>query len=123
MSTDPESTAADPEARPAAEASEPAPQPRERMPPLESRFLYIDVAARRAKQLRRGALPRLDDFAPDPETGERPAAAIKCERIAMQEVDEGRIVYELPDSDSPAEAPAEPPAEALASAEAAEASE
>lgn len=118
MSTDPESTAAEPEAQPAAEASEPVPQPRERMPPLESRFLYIDVAARRAKQLRRGALPRLDDFAPD--TGERPAAAIKCERIAMQEVDEGRIVYELPDSDPPAETPAEPPAEALAAAEASE---
>jgi len=116
MSTGPESTAAEPEAQPAAEASEPAPQPR--MPPLESRFLYIDVAARRAKQLRRGALPRLDDFAPD--TGERPAAAIKCERIAMQEVDEGRIVYELPDSDPPAAAPAEPPAEAPAAAEASE---
>lgn len=120
MSTDPELTAAEPKARPAAEAPEPAPQPRERMPPLESRFLYIDVAARRAKQLRRGARPRLDDFASDPETGARPAAAIKCERIAMQEVDEGRIVYELPDSDPPAEAPAEPPAEPLAAAEASE---
>ena len=29
-------------------------------PPIESRFLYVDVAALRAKQLRRGARPRLD---------------------------------------------------------------
>ena len=42
----------------AVEAPEPE-APRERMPPVESRFLYVDVAARRAKQLRRGALPRL----------------------------------------------------------------
>lgn len=67
------------------------------MPPLESRFLYVDVAARRAKQLRRGALPRLKSLSPDPETGERPARVNKLERIAMEEVDEGLIVYELPD--------------------------
>lgn len=115
MSTDVELTAADPEQQPAAEPPEPAPQPRERMPPLESRFLYIDVAARRAKQLRRGALPRLDEFAPDSETGERPAAVIKYERIAMQEVDKGLIIYELPDSVPPAEPPAEAPAEPEAS--------
>ena len=28
--------------------------------PIESRFLFVDVAALRAKQLRRGARPRLD---------------------------------------------------------------
>ena len=33
--------------------------PRPKAPPIESRFLYVDVAAMRAKQLRRGALPRL----------------------------------------------------------------
>ncbi len=80
----------------AVEAPEPE-APRERMPPVESRFLYVDVAARRAKQLRRGALPRLAAFAPDPETGDRPATTVKFERIAMEEVDEGLIVYELPD--------------------------
>lgn len=74
---------------------------RERMPALESRFLYVDVAARRAKQLRRGALPRLDGLRPDPETGERPVPNSKLERIAMREVDEGLIVYELPDPTVP----------------------
>ena len=74
---------------------------REPMPPLESRFLYVDVAARRAKQLRRGALPRLEGLSPDPETGERPTPANKLERIAMKEVDQGLIVYELPDPSPP----------------------
>ncbi len=95
----PETAVADVDVEAAADAVE-APGPaasRERMPPVESRFLYVDVAARRAKQLRRGALPRLAALAPDPETGERPATAIKLERIAMEEVDEGLIVYELPD--------------------------
>ena len=80
------------------------------MPPItrDSRFLYVDVAARRAKQLRRGALPRLEGLAPDPETGERPATvakqAKKLERIAMEEVDENLIAYALPDeSDAPAD--------------------
>ena len=76
--------------------------PRERMPPVESRFLYVDVAARRAKQLRRGALPRLAAHAPDPETGERPATTVKLERVAMEEVAEGLIVYELPNTQPPA---------------------
>jgi DNA-directed RNA polymerase omega subunit len=69
---------------------------RKRMPPIESRFLYVDVAARRAKQLRRGALPRLKGLTPDPETGIRPESAHKLERIAMEEVDDGLVVYELP---------------------------
>lgn len=90
------------------EAESPQPQPelpRERMPPVESRFLYVDVAARRAKQLRRGALPRLAALAPDPETGERPATTVKFERVAMEEVDEGLIVYELPDPQPATEEP------------------
>ena len=33
--------------------------PRPKAAPIESRFLFVDVAAMRAKQLRRGALPRL----------------------------------------------------------------
>ena len=65
------------------------------MPPIESRFLYVDVASQRAKQLRRGALPRLKDLAPDPETGVRPVSSHKLERIAMEEVDSGLIIYEL----------------------------
>ena len=87
-----------------AEAPEPAAS-RERMPPVESRFLYVDVAARRAKQLRRGALPRLPALAADPETGERPATTVKFERVAMEEVDEGLIVYELPDPQPAVEEP------------------
>ena len=93
-----------PEAAEAAEAADApdapdAPDWSRDMPTItrESRFLYVDVAARRAKQLRRGALPRLAALAPDPETGERPATVAKLERIAMEEVDEGLIAYALPD--------------------------
>ena len=83
-----------------AEVSKPT-EEREKMPPLQSRFLFVDVASRRAKQLRRGALPRLDALKADPQTGERPPLANKLERIAMKEVDEGLIVYELPDPKPP----------------------
>ena len=55
--------------------------------PITSRFLFVDVAAQRAKQLRRGALPRLE------KTG---AAPHKLERIAMDEVRHGLIQYTLP---------------------------
>lgn len=75
-------------------ASEEWPEPAELTP--DDRFLYVTVGARRAKQLRRGALPRLADLAPDPETGERPPLAKKLERIAMEEVDEQLIPYVLP---------------------------
>ena len=76
---------------------------RELMPPIESRFLFVDVAAKRAKQLRRGALPQLKDLAPDPETGARPAITQKLERIAMKEVAAGLIIYELPTAKTIAE--------------------
>lgn len=56
-------------------------------PPITSRFLFVDVAAQRAKQLRRGALPRI----------ERPASGPhKLERVAMEEVRNGVIQYTLP---------------------------
>jgi DNA-directed RNA polymerase omega subunit len=64
-----------------------SPSPRPQVPPIESRFLFVDVAALRAKQLRRGARPRLD--------GEEPLPR-KPERIAMEEVRRGLIPYELP---------------------------
>jgi DNA-directed RNA polymerase omega subunit len=51
-----------------------------------SRFLFVDVAAQRAKQLRRGALPRL----------EMTAGSHKLERVAMEEVRTGLIEYSLP---------------------------
>ena len=55
--------------------------------PITSRFLFVDVAAQRAKQLRRGALPRLE---------RSPAAPHKLERVAMEEVRTGLIDYALP---------------------------
>ncbi len=58
--------------------------------PITSRFLFVDVAAQRAKQLRRGALPRLDRHALGHTTPH------KLERVAMEEVREGLINYTLP---------------------------
>ena len=77
----------------------------DREPPalIDSRFLYVDVAAQRAKQLRRGALPRLEELAPNPETGVRPSPNSKLERIAMREVDAQKIYYEVPDPKSSTE--------------------
>ena len=73
--------------------------------PIESRFLYVDVAAQRAKQLRRGALPRLDDVpAPAFDDPHSPGQKLKLERVAMREVDAGKIVYEVPTDDQPAKA-------------------
>jgi DNA-directed RNA polymerase subunit K/omega len=67
--------------------------PREPAPPIESRFLFVDVAALRAKQLRRGAKPRLAET-PEPEHGPRPT---KAERLAMAEVRNGLVEWDLPD--------------------------
>ncbi len=69
---------------------------REPAPPIESRFLYVDVAAQRAKQLRRGALPRLEELAGDREADSPPTLRHKLERIAMREVDRGKIRYDVP---------------------------
>ena len=69
--------------------SDTPPGPTEPAPPIESRFLFVDVAALRAKQLRRGARPRLDgDEAPVPH---------KAERLAMEEVKRGLVYYHVPD--------------------------
>jgi DNA-directed RNA polymerase omega subunit len=70
--------------------------PAEPLPPIESRFLFVDVAALRAKQLRRGARPRLGEDAPAPH---------KAERVAMEEVRRGLVFYDVP-------GPKVPPAEA-----------
>jgi DNA-directed RNA polymerase subunit K/omega len=59
----------------------------EKSPPIQTRFLFVDVAAQRAKQLRRGARPRV----PVPSEG-----PVKLERVAMREVAEGLIGYTLP---------------------------
>ena len=60
-------------------ASEPA--------PITSRFLFVDVAAQRAKQLRRGALPRVE---------RQPGGPNKLERLAMEEVRRRVIHYTVP---------------------------
>jgi len=78
---------------PAAE-SETSPAPRQKAPPIESRFLFVDVAAMRAKQLRRGATVRLDELL---EAGEvARALPHKAERIAMEEVRRNLVLYEVP---------------------------
>lgn len=62
--------------------------PPEPAPPIHSRFLFVDVAALRAKQLRRGARVRFE--------AEQPAPALhKPERLAMEEVRRGLVWYEI----------------------------
>jgi DNA-directed RNA polymerase subunit K/omega len=56
--------------------------------PIESRFLYVDVAAMRAKQIRRGARVRLAPDQPRP---------LKPERIAMEEVRHQLVLWSLPE--------------------------
>ena len=58
------------------------PAPRPRAVPIESRFLFVDVAAMRAKQLRRGAIVRLDELLEEGEVAR--ALPHKAERIAMR---------------------------------------
>ena len=61
---------------------------RQQARPIESRFLYVDVAAARAKQLRKGAKVRLDAGAP---------RAVKPERLAMEEVNQQLVEWDLPE--------------------------
>src|SRR3954468_5477011 len=62
--------------------------PTEPVPPIHSRFLFVDVAALRAKQLRRGARLRiLADEGPLPQ---------KADRLAMEEVKRGLVMYDVP---------------------------
>jgi len=62
--------------------------PTEPVPPIHSRFLFVDVAALRAKQLRRGARLRILS-----EDGPLPR---KAERLAMEEVRRGLVMYDVP---------------------------
>jgi DNA-directed RNA polymerase subunit K/omega len=59
--------------------------PSEPAPPIQSRFLFVDVAALRAKQLRRGARVRFDA-----------EGTQKAERVAMEEVRRGLVYYNVP---------------------------
>lgn len=71
---------------PEAQVEDPVVRPQGR--PIESRFLYVDVAAARAKQLRKGAKVRLDAAAP---------RAVKPERLAMEEVNQHLVEWDLPE--------------------------
>jgi DNA-directed RNA polymerase subunit K/omega len=75
---------------------EQAPEAREPAPAVSNRFLFVDIAALRAKQLRRGARPRLDstphDGHPQPH---------KAERVAMEEVRRRLVQFDLPPSKAP----------------------
>ena len=69
---------------------DPAPQiPAEPVEPISSRFLFVDVAALRAKQLRRGARIRFVD-------SDAVKAHHKAERVAMEEVRRGLVAYDVP---------------------------
>jgi DNA-directed RNA polymerase subunit K/omega len=63
--------------------------PAEPVAPITSRFLFVDVAALRAKQLRRGARLRYDA---------EPGTPLhhKPERLAMEEVRRGLVHYDVP---------------------------
>ena len=72
-----------------AEPAEPV-EPLEPAPAIESRFLFVDVASRRANQLRRGARIRL-------QASEGHHLPHKLERAAMEEVGQQLIHYQVPD--------------------------
>ena len=74
-------------------AAEDAPIVHPKAAPIESRFLYVDVAALRAKQLRRGARPRLDQV----DESIPVSKAVKAERVAMEEVKQDLVQWNLPD--------------------------
>jgi DNA-directed RNA polymerase subunit K/omega len=63
--------------------------PAEPPEPITSRFLFVDVAALRAKQLRRGARVRFRE-------GEGAPVIHKAERVAMEEVRRGLVSYDVP---------------------------
>ncbi len=93
------------------------------IPPIVNRFLFVDVAALRAKQLRRGSIPRLDGAPAGDEADTTEAAAApqdvdvadplstsvvaetitpvtfdpprKLERVAMEEVGRGLVTWDM----------------------------
>ena len=85
-------TAETPELDATLEVNEPA----EPAPLVSNRFLFVDIAALRAKQLRRGARPRIDqtphDNHPQPK---------KAERVAMEEVRQQLVQFDLPAAKKP----------------------
>lgn len=71
-------------------------EPIVKVAPPESRFLFVDVAALRAKQLRRGARVRLSGMVAGPDApADQPR---KPERIAMEEVRQGLVIFGMAES-------------------------
>ena len=69
---------------------DPGPQiPADPVEPITSRFLFVDVAALRAKQLRRGARIRFLE-------SDGVKLHHKAERVAMEEVRRGLVAYDVP---------------------------
>jgi DNA-directed RNA polymerase subunit K/omega len=71
-------------------------EPVEPAPPVSNRFLFVDIAALRAKQLRRGARPRLDQT-----VHESHPQPHKAERVAMEEVRRQLVQFDLPAAKAP----------------------
>jgi DNA-directed RNA polymerase subunit K/omega len=69
------------------------PNLRPHVSPSVSRFMFVDVAAARAKQLRRGAVVRVPTQVHD--------SPKKLERLAMEEVKRGLIEYTVPELKKP----------------------
>ena len=81
---------------PIVEGSTEAKEPRQPAPEVSNRFLFVDIAALRAKQLRRGARPRLDQTKHDSHTQPH-----KAERVAMEEVRQQLVQFDLPAAKKP----------------------
>jgi DNA-directed RNA polymerase subunit K/omega len=75
-------------------------EPVEPAPPVSNRFLFVDIAALRAKQLRRGARPRLDNA-----SHESHPQPHKAERVAMEEVRRQLVQFDLPAAKPPVHNP------------------
>lgn len=73
-----------------------SPEPIEPAPLVSNRFLFVDIAALRAKQLRRGARPRLDQTSHDGHPQPH-----KAERVAMEEVRRRLVQFDLPANKPP----------------------
>jgi DNA-directed RNA polymerase subunit K/omega len=71
------------------------PEPLEPAPLVTNRFLFVDIAALRAKQLRRGARPRID------QTVDHQPLPHKAERVAMEEVRRQKVQFDLPPAKAP----------------------
>ena len=71
------------------------PEPVELAPLVTNRFLFVDIAALRAKQLRRGARPRIE------QTLDRHPLPHKAERVAMEEVRRQKVQVDLPPAKAP----------------------